>query len=373
MPAETGVVDVVVDATPLLGHRTGIGVAVDGYLRSLAGRREVRLAAYGLTGRGWRRLAAQLPPDVRSVARPVPAGALVRAWARADLPPGEWVTGRARVVHGTNFVVPPARRAARIVSVWDLTAVRHPELCTATSRLYPTLVARAVERGAWVHTAAESVALEIREHFRVDPARVRVVPPPVAAPPVPHRSDHDEPPAGPPYILALGRTEPRKELPTLVRAFDRLAGRFPDVQLRIAGPPGWAEDEVMAAVAASPHRDRIRRDGWVDDAAGLIAGAEVFAYPSLYEGFGLPPLEAMALGVPVVATAAGALPEVVGPAAELVGPGDAEGLAAALEQVLADPDRRAALVRAGRERAAGFSAERAAAGLVDLYRDAADG
>jgi glycosyltransferase involved in cell wall biosynthesis len=369
MATEMRAMRVAIDATPLLGHRTGIGVAVDGFLRGLAGRPEVQVTAYGLTARGWRRLSAELPPGVGSAARPVPAAALVRAWARADLPPGEWVTGRAEVVHGTNFVVPPSRRAARVVSVWDLTAVRYPELCTPTSRRYPGAVARAVARGAWVHTAAESVAGEIRDHFGVDPARIRVVAPPVMPPGPSHRSGR--PAAGPPYILALGRTEPRKELPTLVRAFDQLAGRVPDVRLRIAGPPGWAEDEVAAAVAGSAHRDRISRDGWVEDGAGLIAGAAAFAYPSLYEGFGLPPLEAMAMGVPVVATRAGALPEVLGPAAELVEPGDPAGLAAALERVLEDPSRRSELVRAGRDRAAGFSLDRAATGLIGLYRDAA--
>jgi glycosyltransferase involved in cell wall biosynthesis len=356
------------DATPLLGERTGIGVAVDRFLRGLSGRDEMAMTGYGLTLRGWRRLAAQLPVGVAARARPAPAGALLRAWTAGNLPVGDWWTGPADVVHGTNFVVPPGRRAARIVSVWDLTAVRFPELCTPTSRRYPELVARAVGSGAWVHTGTEAVAEEILEHFKVNPERVRVVPPPVdlVAPVAVPR-------VGEPYVLALGRTEPRKDLPTLVRAFDLLAGRLPAIALRIAGPPGWAEDAVMAAVNESQHRDRIRRDGWVDDVAGLISGAEAFAYPSRYEGFGLPPLEAMAMGVPVVATATEALREVLGPAAELVQPGDVEGLAAALERVLADRARRDELVRAGRLRASGFTSERAALGLIAAYQDVAAG
>ena len=359
---------VAIDATPLLGERTGIGVAVDGFLRALAGRGDLAVTGYGLTLRGWRRLAAQLPAGLASRVRPAPARALLRAWAAGDLPPGDWWTGKADVVHGTNFVVPPVRRSARVVSVWDLTAVRFPELCTPTSRRYPDLVARAVKSGAWVHTGTEAVAEEIVEHFNVSRERVRVVPPPVdlVAPMGTRR-------VGPPYVLALGRTEPRKDLPTLVRAFDLVAARQPGIGLRIAGPAGWAEDAVTAAVADAQHRDRIRRDGWVDDAAGLIAGAEVFAYPSLYEGFGLPPLEAMAMGVPVVATGAAALQEVLGPAAELVEPGDVEGLAAALERVLVDRGRRDELVRAGRLRAAAFTPERAATGLMAAYRDAASG
>ena len=355
---------VALDATPLLGARTGIGVAVDSFFRALVGRPEVAVTGYGFTARGWRRLTAELPPGVRATARPAPAAALVRIWPRADWPPGEWWTGRTRVVHGTNYVVPPTRMAARLVSVWDMTPVRYPELCTPTTRLYPALVARAVARGAWVHTGAESVAEEIAEHFGVDRDRVRVVPPAVpAAPATKERAP------GPPYVLGLGRTEPRKDFPGLVRAFDLVADQHPDLYLRLAGPAGWAEEEVTAAISAARHRDRIRREGWVGDVAGLIAGAEVFAYPSRYEGFGLPPLEAMALGVPVVATSAGAVPEVVGSAAVLVEPGDADALAAALDGVIADRDRRDDLVRAGRARAGEFSPERTARGLVAAYEE----
>ena len=357
-----------IDATPLLGERTGIGVAVAGFLQGLSGRDEVAVTGYGLTLRGWRRLAAQMPAGVATRSHPAPAAALLRAWAAGNRPPGDWWTGPADVVHGTNFVVPPSTRTARIVSVWDLTAVRYPELCTPTSLRYPELVARAVASGAWVHTGTQAVAEEIVEHFKVSPDRVRVVPPPVdlVAP-------EGARPASEPYVLAVGRTEPRKDLPTLIRAFDVVAGRQPGVRLRIAGPPGWAEEQLMAAVQAAKHRDRIQRDGWVDDVAGLIAGAEVFAYPSIYEGFGLPPLEAMAMGVPVVATGTAALNEVLGPAAELVEPGDVEGLAAALERGLVDTARRDELIRAGRLRAAGFTSERAALGLIAAYREVASG
>ncbi|MDA8044863.1 MAG: glycosyltransferase family 1 protein [Actinomycetota bacterium] len=359
---------VALDATPLLGSRTGIGVAVDGFVRHLADRPELELSVYGLTLRGWRDLAAQIGSGrVRVSSRPAPAAALLRMWARSDWPPGRWWTGPARLVHGTNFVVPPSGRAARVVSVWDMTAVRYPELCSPTSRRYPQLVARAVAGGAWIHTATRFVADEILEHFRVAPERVRVVPP--AVDPGPHRARSR--PAGPPYILGLGRTEPRKDFPGLVRAFDLLAVDHPDLELHLAGPPGWAEDAVAVAIASARHRDRIRRLGWVADRAALIAGAAVFAYPSVYEGFGLPPLEAMALGVPVVATRAGAVPEVVGPAAELVAPGRPEELAGALGAVLSEPGRRHALVEAGRARVARFDGASTAAGLIATYRDAA--
>ena len=358
---------VAIDATPLLGDRTGIGVAVSGMVRELATRAEVALIGYGLTGRGSSRLGAALPSGVRAARGPMPAGPLLRAWHRFDHPPVEWWTGPVDVVHGTNFVVPPARHAVRLVSVWDLTAVRHPELCTPTSRRYPDLIARAVAQGAWVHTGTRSVAGEIVDHFRIDPARVRVVPPGIDA--APTRPDEASGSPGPPYLLGLGTAEPRKDFPGLVAAFDTVASDHPDLELRLAGPPGWGEADLQIAITAATHRDRVHRMGWVDDVRAVLAGATVFVYPSRYEGFGLPPLEAMAQGVPVVATAVGSLPEVLGDAAVLVPPGDPAALAAAIHEVLTDAGLRARLVAAGLARVRAYSWRDAADALVAIYRD----
>jgi alpha-1,3-rhamnosyl/mannosyltransferase len=155
----------------------------------------------------------------------------------------------------------------------------------------------------------------------------------------------------------------------LVAAFDMLAGDHPGLELRIAGPRGWGEADLERAIVGATHRDRIRRMGWVEDVRALLAGAAVFVYPSRYEGFGLPPLEAMALGVPVVATSVGSLPEVLGDAALLVPPGDPDALVAALAQVLGDDALRGRLAAAGRDRVAAYSWPAAADALVATYRD----
>jgi glycosyltransferase involved in cell wall biosynthesis len=361
------VITVGVDLAPLLGQRTGIGVAVEGMMRSLGSHPDLSLVAWGLTGTGWRRLAGALPGS-RSARAPMPAGPLLRVWARTDHPNVEWWTGPIDVVHGTNFVVPPARRAARVVSVWDLSALRFPELSTPTARRYPQLVRRAIERGATVHTASHAMADEIVLHLRAEPERVRVCPLGVDLPAVSAPGPSTD---GPPYILALGTAEPRKDLPGLVSAFDRLATRHPAVELHIVGPAGWGEAELTGAIARARHRARIRRLGWVADVSATLRGATVLAYPSRYEGFGLPPLEAMAQGVPVVATAAGAIPEVLGDAALLVPPGDPERLAEALDEVLRDPDERERLVSAGRARAARYPWSATGDALMALYRDLA--
>ncbi len=366
---------IALDATPLLGQRTGIGVAVDGFIRHLAGRPGMDLVGYGLTARGWRNLQGHLPSGVRPVGCPAPAGLLIGMWSRIEWPPVELWTGRVDLVHGTNFVVPPSREARRLVSVWDLTAVHHRQLCTPASLRYPRLVARAVAGGAWVHTASRSVASEIVDHFGVDPERVKVVAPGVERPSAPETASRPAGSAGRkrgdgrPYVLALGRTEPRKDLPTLIRSFDLVAESRPELELRIAGPSGWAEDEVRGAIAGARFSARIRRMGWVDDVRALVAGAAVFAYPSVYEGFGLPPLEAMALGVPVVATAVGAIPEVAGDGSELVPPGDASAMASAIGRILDDSALRADLVRRGYERVDRYSWPSAVDGLARAYEE----
>lgn len=355
-----------IDVTPVLGPRTGVGVFVDGLLGELAGRPGLVVKGYGLTARGWRHIQAAVPAGIKTRRLPLPAGAALRAWAQVDAPTIEWWSGAVDVVHGTNFVVPPSRRAARLVTVHDLTSLHFPELCTPASLRYPGLVRRAVRRGAWVHAVSDAMAKEVVEHLGADPDRVRVIYSGVAQP-----TARAPGPTEPPYILALGTVEPRKDLPGLVAAFDRIAGDHPDLELRIAGPDGWGAHALDVAVGDARHRGRIKRMGWVTDREGLLAGAAVLAYPSLYEGFGFPPLEAMARGVPVVASTAGALPEVLGDAALLVAPHDIEALAGVLHRVLDDHPLRTALIDRGAQRVARYTWAATGDHMARLYREMA--
>ena len=362
---------VAVDATPLLGERTGVGAFVAGALGALAADPDLDLdlSAYALSIRGRRSMAPLLPAGVRPLHRPMAATPLLQAWARADRPAAEWWTGEVDVVHGTNFCVPPARRAGEVVTVHDLTPLRYPELARRETRLFPALVRRALARGAQVHTPSAFVAAEVVELLAADPSRVHPVHHGVPAAPAPA--------PGPaavdgPYILALGTVEPRKGLPDLLAAFDAIAGAHAGLRLVVAGPDGWGVEAFDAALARTAHAERVVRLGWVDPdrAASLLAHASLLAFPSLYEGFGFPPLEAMAAGVPVVATRAGALPEVLGDAACLVPPGDHDALAEALAIVMGDEEVRAGLVARGRDQVSRFSWQDCAAGLAGLYRRA---
>jgi len=357
------------DGTPLLGPRSGVGEVVSGIAPELARRPELDVIAYALTLRGRHDLVSHVPPGVRTATRAFPARVVRQTWLRSEHPTIERWTGPIDVVHATNYVAPPTR-AAEVVSVYDLGFVRYPELVEADALDYPALVQRAIRRGAWIHTTSDFVRDEIVETFAVDGDRVTRVYPGIPATQGGDAARGRTVAGAERYVLAIGTIEPRKNYPTLVRAFDAVAARDPDVVLVVAGGRGWGADEFDAAVTAAVHRDRVRTLGYVSaaDRRDLLAGAAALAYPSHYEGFGFPPLEAMTAGVPVVAANAGAIPEIVGDAARLVDADDTDALADALHTVLTDDVSRTQLVARGAARRDAFSWSRAADELVALYR-----
>jgi glycosyltransferase involved in cell wall biosynthesis len=361
-----------VDVTPLIGRRTGIGRFTEGLvdgLRAVAQESGIDVVPFAMTARG----RAVVAPRQRL---PMPARAARRLWEHADHPRLEWWTGPLDVAHGTNYVVPPCL-AARLVSVHDLTALRFPEMCTPDVRRMPNMLRRALAGGAHVHTDSRFVADEVIDLLDAEPDQVHVIAPGVhfdaerlsraqAAGPVLD---------GRPFVLALGTVEPRKALPVLVRAFADVSPRVPDVCLVIAGADGWGVDDFNEALAEllPDVRTRVIRMRDVDDDLRdrLLVQCSVFVYPSLYEGFGFPPLEAMRAGRPVVSTTAGSLPEVLGDAAMLVGPSDSEALATAILSVPTDSERRAGLVERGHSRVAQYSWREMIAEFANLYRDLA--
>ena len=365
---------VAIDVTPLLGARSGIGNAVAEIVAALGDLEAApTLVPYTLSARA-RLMRADAPPDTRFI--PWPARGLLAAWARGDVPRVDGRLRPANVIHATNYLAPPSRLPT-LVSIYDCSFVRYPELCTPEVRALVPLVRRAIARGATVHTGSEFVAGEIEEIFGPrlrSSGRLIVIPLGV-----PRLGTEAQMPArvaakvhDAPFVLAIATLEPRKNLAHLVSAFGSLAATHLDLQLVIAGRNGPARPAVDAAVARLPVevRDRVVLAGQVDDAGrrALLDTARVLAYPSIYEGFGFPLLEAMSASLPVVAARAGSIPEVAGDAALLVEPTDERGLAAALDRVLTDDALRAQLVARGHDRVSTFSWAATARALATCYR-----
>jgi glycosyltransferase involved in cell wall biosynthesis len=360
---------VALDAIPVLDERTGVGQFTAQLLHGLAARSDLETVGYAVTYTGRRQFAALVPPGIRPATSWVPARVAHEAWKRVPWPGIEHWTGPVDVVHATNFVAPPTR-ARVVVTVHDLAFATMPELCRPETRAYGPLLRRALARGAVVHAVSDYVSEALREHFEVPDDRVTRIY--EGAAPMMGAGDAaaGQRLAGAArYVLAIGTIEPRKNLPCLVRAFDSAALEHSDTLLVVAGPDGWGTSAFDAAVAATSNPERVRRLGYVSDQqrADLLAGAAALAYPSLDEGFGHPPLEAMAAGVPVVAARAGALPEVTGDAAVLVDPTDVGAIADALARVLDDDALRAELIARGRVRVDAFPWSRCVGELVTLY------
>ena len=359
---------VAVDATSSLGVQTGIGRVTSQLLDGLARRADVDTTAYAITWRGRQALTSAVPAEVRVATRAFPARLTRSLWPRGRFPSIEYWTGPVDVVHAANYVAPPTR-AAVLVTIFDLTYAHFPELSAGDALRYPRLVRVAVDRGATVHTASDFVAAEIQELYQLPAERVIRVYPGLGPASTGNAGRGHAIAGNDRYILALGTIEPRKNLPRLVRAFDAVAAHDHEVKLVVAGPDGWGVESFTDAIESAHHRDRIERLGWVEERGrhDLLAGATVLAYPSVYEGFGLPPLEAMQAGTPVVAARAGALPEVLEDAALLPDPTSVDDIADSLARVLKDGELRQTLVRRGKERADAYRWDRAIPEYVAAY------
>jgi glycosyltransferase involved in cell wall biosynthesis len=311
------------------------------------------------------RLPAGLPLRVTGV----PARALFAAWRSSSQPRIERWTGPVDVVHGTNFVVPPAR-VRGLVTVHDVAFLRDPHLVSPASRRFAGLLRAALRRGATVHVYSDTVGADLQHLLPCPADRVARIYPGIAATGDGNAESGRAVVGADRYVVALGTVEPRKNLPRLVEAFDHVADGDADLRLVVAGPDGWGTTAFTEAARSARHGRRVVRLGYVDDPtrADLLAGARVLAYPSLDEGFGHPPLEAMRAGVPVVAARAGALPEILGNAALLVDPSSSTALADALHAAVSDDATRARLIAAGHERVERYTWTRATDELVALYR-----
>lgn len=307
---------------------------------------------------------------------------LAAAWARIDAPAVERLAPPFDVLHTVEMAYPVASRRPRVATLHDLGPLTHPEwFSDARMPLKRRALAQAARAAAVVcvsEATADALVGLIGEAVR---GRVHVIPegvsPFFARPPAAddlrelrRRTPRGLPPDGTPYLLWTGsKLSPRKNLATTLDAFERAAREVPH-HLVLAGGVGWDAEPSLRRIRASPVRDRIHRPGYVTDAElrALYAGAAAFLYVSRLEGFGLPILEAMAAGAPVVTSSVSSMPEVSGDAARLADPLDADAIAEAVVAIATDPAEAGRLRAAGRARAARFTWESAAERTAAVYR-----
>jgi glycosyltransferase involved in cell wall biosynthesis len=326
-------------------------------------------------------MLAPLTTDGRFPGVEIPWGfrLLYPAWDVLRRPPLPRELSAAEVVHATNHAaIPPVRPGQKLVAtIHDLTFERFPELFPTTWRwLYRRGMRVAIDEAAALIVPSESVRSELN-HAGASPERIHVIPlassftPPDDPQAESVRRDIEDWGIAPPYILAAGTIEPRKNLVRLVRAYRRLAADGLPHSLVLLGPDGWGAGELRAELKRGGPGKVIRARFGGHQLAVAFADADVVAYVSLYEGFGLPVLEAMSVGTPVVTSNASSLPEVAGDAALLVDPTDEEAIADALRRILTDPALREDLRRRGLQRAGRYSWDATARATLDVYREVA--
>ena len=371
---------VAIDVSAVPDEPVGAGRYVVELVRQLGRRHRIDLALICRRGDGGR--WSDLAPGARIVATVPRARWRRMAWEQLLMGRRVPMLG-VDVLHSPHYTMPRMTGGAsvgQVVTVHDMTFFDNPEW---HERVKVPVFRRAIRVAA---ARADAVVCVSETTAR----RLRAIHPPAGSLHViPHGVDHDrfrpDDPTGqddthlaqlgarPPFIAFLSTIQPRKDVPALVGAFDRLAAERPDLQLILAGGKGWGEGPTDDAIAASPHKERILRPGWVSDDAvpALFRRAAAVAYPARAEGFGLPALEALACGAPLVTTAGTVMEEVAGDAAWLFEPGDVDGLTEALTDCLDDGPSVAERRRLGLSIAARYTWDAVAAAHEDVYLDLA--
>lgn len=308
------------------------------------------------------------------VCRLLPGCLMQRLWNEVGFPPFDWLAGAADLYHFTNFIRPPLGRGKSVVTVFDMSFERYPACAEERNLRYlRDNLKRTVAQADAILTISEFSAREIEQLLPA--ARHKTVSIPLGIDGSFRRPDPGDIAAlrktlglDRPYLLTVGTIEPRKNLDFLVDVFEDLD--VPGLELVVAGKPGWKCGPILERFRTSRCADRIRYVRYVPDKglAALYGGAELVLVPSLYEGFGFPPLEAMACGTPVVSSEGGSLPEILGQAALIVPGFEVDSWKEAIEALLSDSARREAMIRAGIGQAALYRWEKTARKTWDLYR-----
>ena len=367
---------VCLDVQSAIGRRTGVGRythALATHLPSAARPgEEIEGFYFDFQGRGKGEGAPPLP--ARRV-RWIPGRVMQQSWKRLHFPPFNWIAGPADVYHFPNFIRPPLTRGKSVVTIHDVSFLRMPETTETRNLRYLTAhIRETVERADRIITDCRAMADDIHELLGVSRDRLRPIHLGLEARFTPPRADHAAAVRARlglarPYLLFVGTIEPRKNIPFLIDAFERLNDA--DLDLVLVGMKGWHCEPILSRMRQSSRIGQIRWLEYVneDDLPSLYAGADCFVFSSRYEGFGFPPLEAMACGAPVISSTGGSLREVLDGGALLLDLASAEQWADAIRRVRGDSNERSNLQRRGLSHAARFTWDQTARETWSVYRE----
>ncbi|MBD2533122.1 glycosyltransferase family 4 protein [Nostoc flagelliforme FACHB-838] len=286
--------------------------------------------------------------------------------------------GSPDILHGTNYSVYPCQNSLKVMNIYDLTFIKYPNYTDSVVKTYTKRVKRCLQWTDLVLTISESSKKDIIEYLKVDPKKVYVTPlasryyfnylSEEIAQSLEKQANYD---FSKPYLLFVSTIEPRKNINTIITAFNFLKEKYKiEHQLILIGKKGWNYEPIFTAIENSPWANQIHHLDYLSNelVALFYSKADVFVYPSYYEGFGLPVLEAMTLGAPVISSNTSSIPEVTGDAAILIDPKDPIQLAEAIIKVISDSHLRQTLVNKGKERSQLFSWEKTAKETLKAYR-----
>ncbi len=373
---------IAIDYTAAMREAAGIGNYVRSLVDAMLALDSTNQYTLLTSGRPPRERPFPSAPNVRGRSLVIPDRYVNILWYRWRLPiSATFFTGQADIYHGPDFVLPPLNgKLRKVVTVHDLAFLEHPEYAVPSLANYlKKVVPEAIAAADLVAAVSGETRRTLIEHFATPPAKIALVPngirpylrrasDPVLLDAVRHKYGLRSP-----LVLGVGTLEPRKNHLGLIKAFHKAASSANKASrpamLAIAGGSGWLYDETRQVVADPKLEKKVRFLGRVSDLELMLlySLADVFVFPSFYEGFGVPPMEAMACGAPVITSNTSSLPEVVGDAALLVDPHDTGAIAQAMLRVLGSPQLQEELRQKGYERARGFTWEHSARKMLSLY------
>ncbi len=363
--------NITIDVQPLLARKSGVGFYIWGLVQALSGidsKNHYNLAFFDFKNK--KHMIPDLAPNFQKKTSVIPGRMVSALWKKLKFPSYDFFFGKADLFHFPNFIIRPIKEGKAIATIHDVSFLRYPQytepknLKFLTSKIEETLL-----QANQIIVDSDFTKSELMSFFKIDSSRVHTIH--LGIDP---RFQPSQKQTATKKILFVGTIEPRKNLTNLFKAFDIFTKKMrgQNYQLIIAGMKGWLCEETFKSLEKCQFKEKIQLLNYVDDhqLIQLYQEADAFVYPSFYEGFGLPPLEAMACGIPVIAAKRGSLPEVLGQAPVWIEPEDVEGLAKNIEKVVCDLDYKKTLIAAGFSQVKNFNWRTTAEQTLNVYHKA---